>query len=292
MSSRTPAVAALYAERPTRRFVQASMALALGVGLGVLLFSDVSLAGLTTARRWENLQRFLGELGPPSGESLSAWLAGVSVWEAVLPTVAMAVVAMVLAAVLGVSSSLLASRRLMRPDPWVQGLQADRHVQLMWTALGVFTRSLLVCIRAIPTYIWAYILLLLMGLGAWPAVLAIALHNGGILGRLGSELVDDLPPNVAGAVWGVGASRWTVAALVLAPQALGRSLLYFFVRMETAIREATVLGMLGFVSLGWFVADARVRMRMDLMVLYVGLAVLTVIAIDAVSIAVRRRIRL
>ena len=43
MSSRTPAVAALYAERPTRPFVQASMALALGGGLGVLLFSDVSL---------------------------------------------------------------------------------------------------------------------------------------------------------------------------------------------------------------------------------------------------------
>ena len=46
-----------------------------------------------------------------------------------------------------------------------------------------------------------------------------------------------------------------------------------------------------FVSLGWFVADARVRMRMDLLMLYVGLAVLTVIVIDAASIAVRRRIR-
>jgi len=268
------------------------MLIALGGGFGVLLFSDVSLSGLTTARRWGNLQRFLDELSPPSGQSLGAWLAGVSVWEAVLPTVAMAVVAMLIAAVLGVSSSLLASRRLMQSDPWVHGLQTDRRVQFMWAGLGGLTRALLVCIRAIPTYIWAYILLLLLGLGAWPAVLAIALHNGGILGRLGSELVDDLPPNVAGAAWGVGASRWTVAALVLAPQALGRALLYFFVRMETAIREATVLGMLGFVSLGWFVADARVRMRMDLMMLYVGLAVLTVIVIDAVSIVVRRRIRL
>ena len=292
MSGRTPAIATLHAARPTRPFVQASMVLGLGGGLGVLLFSDVSLAGLTTARRWGNLQRFLGELGPPSGQSSIAWLSGVSIGEAVLPTVAMAVVAMVIAAVIGVSSSLLASRRLMQPDPWVRGRQAARHVQVTWFALGLFTRTLLVCLRAIPTYIWAYILLLLIGLGAWPAVLAIALHNGGILGRLGSELVDDLPPNVAGAVWGVGASRWTVAALVLAPQALGRSLLYFFVRMETAIREATVLGMLGFVSLGWFVADARVRMRMDLMMLYVGLAVLTVIVFDAVGIAVRRRIRL
>ena len=291
MSGRTPAIAALHAERPTRPFVQASMVLALGGGLGVLLLSDVSLSGLTTARRWGNLQRFLGEVGPPSGQSMSEWLGGVSVWEAVLPTIAMAVVAMVIAAVLGVTTALLASRRLMQPDPWVQGLQADRHVQLMWAAVGVLARSLLVCVRAIPTYIWAYILLLLLGPGAWPAVLAIALHNGGILGRLGSELVDDLPSNVAGAVWGVGASRWTVAALVLAPQALGRALLYFFVRMETAIREATVLGMLGFVSLGWFVADARVRMRMDLLMLYVGLAVLTVIVIDAASIAVRRRIR-
>jgi phosphonate transport system permease protein len=268
------------------------MGIALGGGVGVLLFTDVTLAGLTTERRLGNLQRFLGELGPPAGQSMGEWLGTVSVVDAVLPTVAMAVVAMVLAAVLGGLSALLASRRLMQPDPWVRGQHAGPASRAMWAVLGGFSRFTLVCVRAIPTYIWAYILLLLLGLGAWPAVLAIALHNGGILGRLGSELVDDLPPNVAGAVSGVGASRWTVAVLVLAPQALSRALLYFFVRMETAIREATVLGMLGFVSLGWFVADARVRMRMDLMVLYVGLAVLTVICIDVLSIAVRRRIRL
>lgn len=268
------------------------MALAVSGGVGVLLFTDVTLAGITAQRRLANLRRFVGELGPPSGVSVGDWLAGVSVLDAVLPTVAMAAAAMVLAAGLGALSALLASRRLTQPDPWVPDQYTGRGHRVLWSVFGTVVRFGLVCIRAIPTYIWAYILLLLLGLGAWPAVLAIALHNGGILGRLGAELIDDLPPNVASAVWGGGASRWTVSALVLAPQAIGRALLYFFVRMETAIREATVLGMLGFVSLGWFVADARVRMRMDLMMLYVGLAVLTVILIDVMSIAVRRRIRL
>ena len=53
------------------------------------------------------------------------------------------------------------------------------------------------------------------------------------------------------------------------PGALGRFLLYFFYRWETCVREATVLGMLGIVSLGRLITDSRVRMREDEMLFYV-----------------------
>ena len=43
-----------------------------------------------------------------------------------------------------------------------------------------------------PEYIWAFLLLFLLGPTAWPAVLALAIHNAGILGKLASEVVEDL----------------------------------------------------------------------------------------------------
>jgi hypothetical protein len=42
-------------------------------------------------------------------------------------------------------------------------------------------------LRAIPEYIWAFLLLAMLGPSAWPAVLALAIHNSGILGKLGAD---------------------------------------------------------------------------------------------------------
>ncbi len=54
------------------------------------------------------------------------------------------------------------------------------------------------------------------------------------------------------------------------PLALPRFLLYFFYRFESCIREATVLGMLGTVSLGYWIQDARGRQSYDEMLLLVA----------------------
>ncbi len=68
---------------------------------------------------------------------------------------------------------------------------------------------------------------------------------------------------------------------------LGRAVLFLLTRWETAVRESTVLGMLGFVSLGWYVADARARMHYDDLALYVALGAVLVLAGDLLGVAVR-----
>jgi phosphonate transport system permease protein len=145
--------------------------------------------------------------------------------------------------------------------------------------------------RAIPTYLWAYLLVLIFGLGAWPAVIALALHNTGTLGRMAAEIIDNLEPGVPRAFQALGASRAQTATLAAFPQGFGRFLLFFFVRWETAVREATVLGLLGFVSIGWFIADARARMQTDVMMLFILLASALIIAGDAMSVIVRQSLR-
>jgi phosphonate transport system permease protein len=89
----------------------------------------------------------------------------------------------------------------------------------------------------------------------------------------------------------LGASRRQIAALFLPPLALPRFLLYFFYRFETCVREATVLGMLGVVSLGYWIQDARARQHYDEMILFVALGAALVLLADVVSMVARGWLR-
>ena len=68
-------------------------------------------------------------------------------------------------------------------------------------------------------------------------------------------------------------------------------MLYGFYRWETCVREATVLGMLGIVSLGYWIQDARARTHYDDMLLYVLLGSALVVAGDIVSALARSSVR-
>ena len=72
------------------------------------------------------------------------------------------------------------------------------------------------------------------------------------------------------------------------PMALGRYLLYFFYRFETCVREATVLGMLGVVSLGYYVIEARAHGQYSTMLFLILLGGLLVMLADIISDVARR----
>ncbi len=159
-------------------------------------------------------------------------------------------------------------------------------------ALVAVVRLFLIFIRAIPEYIWAFLLIKVFGFNAWPAVLALALHNTGILGKLMAETVENLEPGTPAAIRGLGASRAQIGLAGIFPAVFPRFLLYFFYRWETCVREATVLGMLGVLSLGSMIRDARASNFLDEMVFYVLLGACLVMLGDlasSVSRAVLRR---
>ncbi len=72
---------------------------------------------------------------------------------------------------------------------------------------------------------------------------------------------------------------------------LPRFLLFFFYRWETCVREATVLGMLGIVSLGYWIVDTRARNHYDEMFFFVLLGAGIVLVGDLVSAVAREVVR-
>lgn len=295
-------IESLYRERPRNRFLRASLTFMGVLIVAAWVFGDFLSPDLFSAKRWGNVERFLHELRPyPLQDGAFEWMVALDWawgilsdkgWHALVQTLAISVAAIVLAGIAGWLLAIPAARNIATAEPFLvsRGEHAGWDAAL-WRGLAVLTRVILIFLRAIPEYVWAFLLLALFGPTAWPVVLALALHNTGILGKLSAEVVEDLPPGPMRALRGAGATRLQISAMAIFPLALPRLLLFFFYRWETCVREATVLGMLGVVSLGYWIQDARARNFYDEMFFLVLLAAVLVIIGDIISTLVRGRVR-
>ena len=296
------AIRDLHHQRPRSRFARWSGVALAAVAVYAWTSGDIGFGDLFNERRLANLQRFLGELRPyplqggPFDLSIALdWASGVMStkgWSAAGITLALSVAAIVLAAAWALVLVPAAARTLASAEPFLPAPRPpSRWRRAGWWLLRNVTRTLLVFIRSIPEYVWAFVLLAMLGPTAWPVVLALALHNAGILGKLTAEVVENLGPAPLAALRGLGASRAQLVAAAISPLTLPRFLLFFFYRWETCVREATVLGMLGIVSLGYWIVDARARQHYDEMFFLVLIGAAIVLAGDLVSALAREVVR-
>ena len=292
----------LYAERPRSRFARASALGILGI-LGIAWSSDaVDFRALFAPRAQANLDRFLVELRPyPLQETAWDWSVAWSWFReltegklggALLDTLSFSIAAVVLAGLLALAGAFFAARNLATPEPFLPGPSApSRAVRFAWSAMVWVTRTVMIFVRAVPEYVWAFVLLTLLGPSAWPGVLALALHNSGILGRLFAEVIEDGDPRTPRALRALGAGRLEIATHAIWPTALNRFLLFFFYRWETCIREATILGLLGFGGLGYHILQAKAGIKLDEMLLWTLMGSALIVIGDLVSSWARAAIR-
>jgi phosphonate transport system permease protein len=301
-------LAALARAKPRSLLVRGSLLALCLLVAWAWLGGEIDVAEAFGPRRMENLRRFLAvDIQPYEMRGEPFDLGGTIVWgwdlardrgfSGALDTLAMSVLAITLA---GLSASLLmlfAARNVASREPFEAWVQADgeaarpRSQGAAWRVLAGLVRAFLILLRAIPEYVWAFLLLAMLGPSAWPAVLALAIHNSGILGKLGAETVENLDPRTLRVLRENGATRAQVALAAILPLSLSRCLLYFFYRFETCVREATVLGMLGVASLGYWIQDSRTRQFYDEMLFFVALGAAIVLAADMVSMLARWIVR-
>jgi len=183
------------------------------------------------------------------------------------------------------------SRMLQSSKPFSIHTGISKYAVIFRYSLSAFLRFLFVITRSLPEYLLAYILLRIFGPTAWPLILGLAIHNFGIVGRLGGEIIDHRNFNHTRQQLSVGGTRLSVFLFSILPSHFNRFLLYFFYRWETCIRDATILGMLGISSLGFLIDDATARNRYDELFLYTLLGACIVMLGDFLSDHVRSRLR-
>lgn len=144
----------------------------------------------------------------------------------------------------------------------------------------------LVVLRSTPEYVLAYVMLQLWGPSMLPAILALALHNGAIVGHLTGRYTEalTLPP---GAPKGVDRYFWEAV-----PRVYRQALAFLLYRWEVIMRETAILGLLGVATLGFYIDSAFAEIRYDRALVLIAATALLNIAIDALSRTLRRRLRL
>ncbi|WP_221564650.1 phosphonate ABC transporter, permease protein PhnE [Alkalihalobacillus sp. TS-13] len=108
-----------------------------------------------------------------------------------------------------------------------------------------FFRISLSFLRSVPEIVFGLIFLTALGLGPFPAVLAIILHNIGVLGKLISELIEAAEVGPQEAMKSVGATGWIANIFSILPQIWPNVLSHYFYRFEVAIRTSLILGFIG-----------------------------------------------
>jgi phosphonate transport system permease protein len=145
---------------------------------------------------------------------------------------------------------------------------------------------LLVVVRSTPEYILAFILLQLWGPSMLPAIVALSLHNGAIIGHLIGRYTETitLRPDAAG-----GINRY---AYEVVPRVYRPLLALLFYRWEVIMRETAILGMLGIATLGFYVDSGFADLRFDRALFLILITALLNIGVDVISRALRSRLRL
>jgi phosphonate transport system permease protein len=144
----------------------------------------------------------------------------------------------------------------------------------------------LVVTRSTPEYIMAYVLLQLWGPSMLPAIVALALHNGAIIGHLIGRHTEQMPRRADSPH---GLDLYAYEAL---PRVYGQFLAFLFYRWEVILRETAILGILGVATLGFYVDSAFEDIRFDVAMVLILITATLNIAVDMISRAIRARLRL
>ena len=247
-------------------------------GILLMLFIAMMAAGFRVSEE-RNAGDFLSglhQLGDFPAEVLSeAWtdranLPGyfIEFLPSLIETINIAAVSTLVGALIAAFLSLLASRGLAR-----------------WPRMIPVFRRAMDALRAIPEIVIALVLIYVLGGGPVPAVIAIAFHTGGALGKLFSEVGEnaDLKPveglASVGATW--GQKMW----LGVIPQVAPNWLSYTLLRFEINVRASAILGFVGEGGIGH---DLKLAMqwgqgKYDQVVAIFLLLFITIVIIDRIS---------
>lgn len=112
-------------------------------------------------------------------------------------------------------------------------------------------RQVLNAMRGINEIILALVFVAAIGLGPFAGVLALAVHGAGMLGKFFAEAIEDIDQGPIEAFRSAGVGRFKTIVFGVLPQVLPSWLGTIFYRLETNVRQATILGMVGAGGIGF-----------------------------------------
>lgn len=251
-----------------------------------VLVETVGTASPLSTEAWSRAWQFVQSLAG-SGETTAAYLEWEE-WRSALrlatQTLAMSVLATAMAATGALMTVAFAASSLAYGNQSPFGPVAGR-------ALFALVRAMYILTRAVPELVWAMIIVFVISPGILAGAVALGVHNLGVLGRLGAEVVEDVDQAPIRSLRTSGAGNLQTLLYGVLPQVLPQFVTYLLYRWEVVIRTTAVIGFIAAAGLGY-------QLRLDLsffrytdVALLLMVYVLLVWGVDLVSIALRRLAR-
>jgi phosphonate transport system permease protein len=127
-------------------------------------------------------------------------------------------------------------------------LAAENTSPARWLQFTV--RRLMEFCRTVPDIVFALIFVIAFGLGPMAGVLAIMIHSVGALGKLYSEIVENIDMKPVEGVRSTGASWVACMRFAVVPQVAAGFASYTLLRFEINVRGASVMGFVGAGGIG------------------------------------------
>ena len=142
--------------------------------------------------------------------------------------------------------------------------------------------------RAINEIVFAMLFVVAVGLGPFAGVMAILVHNTGIIAKLFSESVEAIDPRPVESIKATGASYLQQIIFGVLPQVFPLWTSFALYRLETNVRAATVLGIVGAGGIGLVLWESIRGFDYPASAAIMIIVVLTVSLIDFISQRLRR----
>lgn len=238
------------------------------VAIAILVFSgiqsDLSLVEL--AQGSGNMAEYIVKYFPPDFTDWRLYL------EDTIETISMGVWGTLLAAIVGVPLSILASENLCPA----------------WIVLPI--RRILDAMRAINEVVFALIFVVAVGLGPFAGVLALFVHTAGTLGKLFSEAIEAIEPGQVEGIRATGASKLQEIIFGVIPQVLPLWTSFTLYRFEANVRSASVLGIVGAGGIGVSLYQSFRSFKYPKVCAILIILIVAVAAIDTISSKIRQKL--
>lgn len=213
---------------------------------------------------WRNMAEFGAAFMRPDFHEWRSYL------EEMVVTIQIAVWGTALAVLLGIPFSILSSSNIC--PAWI--------VQPV--------RRLMDSFRAINEIVFALLFVVAVGLGPFAGVMALFIHNTGIIAKLFSEAVEAADPRPIEGIRATGSSRLQEVIFGVVPQVMPLWTSYTLYRFETNVRSATVLGIIGAGGIGQTLYENIRSFHYSSTAAIIIIIVLSVMLIDIMSAHIRK----
>jgi phosphonate transport system permease protein len=155
----------------------------------------------------------------------------------------------------------------------------------------LIARIITIFFRAIPEFIIAMILVIAVGFGAIPGVLALGLHTMGFLAKFYAEDIEHVNKGPIEALKSSGASKRQIISFAVIPQIIPSFVANNLYILDRNIRMATMLGIVGAGGIGYELLSSFRMFEYQRVSAIIIIIFITIFIIDHLSSLIRSKIK-